>query len=96
VLSAELKQNQLLSVQVTYHPGWRARVNHAVRRVMKDPVGLLLIAPECEGRCVVDLEYADDAEMRVARIASWTAMAAAIVWVIASLLRRNRAPSVRY
>lgn len=96
VLAADLRKNQLLSVQVTYHPGWRARVDRAERRIMRDPIGLLLIDPECEGRCTVDLEYGNDAEMLAARIASWTALAAAIVWVITSLLRRNRAPSVRY
>ena len=96
VLTADLAKNQLLSVQVTYHPGWRARVNQAGRRVTKDPIGLILVAPECEGRCVVDLDYEDDAEMFVAGTLSWTALAGAIVWVTASLLRRRRSPSVRY
>jgi hypothetical protein len=84
---ANMQKNQLLSVQVTYHPGWRARVNGVARRVMKDPIGLLLIAPECEGPCVVDLEYGADTEMLVALTLSWTALLGALAWMIVPPLR---------
>jgi len=83
VLTADLQKDQLLLVQVTYHPGWHARVNGAARPVSKDPIGLMLIAPQCSGRCVVDLEYSDDAEMLAARIISWTALAGCLLWIIA-------------
>jgi hypothetical protein len=96
VLAADLNRDQLLAVQVTYHPGWRARVNASERTITKDPIGLLLIAPQCAGRCTIDLEFQDDTEMLVARMASWTALSGSMLWVLASLLRRKRAPSVRY
>jgi uncharacterized membrane protein YfhO len=96
VLTADLQKDQLLLVQVTYHPGWHARVDGAVRRITKDPIGLLLIEPACQGRCVVDLEYGDDAEMLIARTVSWAAIAGAILWVIVSLVRNRyrRSPPV--
>jgi hypothetical protein len=83
VLAADLQKDQLLLVQVTYHPGWHARVNGAARPVSKDPIGLVLIAPQCAGRCVVDLEYGDDAEMLAARVISWMALAGGLLWAIA-------------
>jgi hypothetical protein len=87
ILTANLQKGQLLVVQVTSHPGWHARVNGAARRVAKDPIGLLLIEPECEGRCVVDLEYGDDAEMLSARIVNSAAIAGALIWVILPAFR---------
>jgi hypothetical protein len=89
VLTPDLQKDQLLLVQISYHPGWHARVNGAVRRVTKDPIGLLLIEPQCEGRCSVDLEYGNDAEMLIAHIVSWTAIAGAIFWVAVSLVRKR-------
>jgi hypothetical protein len=83
VLAADLQKDQLLLVQVTYHPGWHARVNGAARPLSKDPIGLVLIAPQCAGRCVVDLEYGDDAEMLAASVISWTALAGGLLWAIA-------------
>jgi hypothetical protein len=96
VLTADLQKDQFLLVQITYHPGWHARVNGAARRVTKDPIGLLLIEPDCEGRCVVDLEYGDDVEMLIARTVTWTAIAGAILWVAVSGMRKRdgRRPSV--
>jgi uncharacterized membrane protein YfhO len=96
VLTADWQKDQLLLVQITYHPGWHARVNGAARRVTKDPIGLLLIEPACQGRCVVDLEYGDDAEMLFARTASWAAIAGAILWVVVSFVRKRdrRSPPV--
>ncbi|HKX00413.1 MAG TPA: hypothetical protein VJN43_21930 [Bryobacteraceae bacterium] len=87
VLAANLQRSQSLLVQVTYHPGWRARVNGAPRRVTRDPIGLMLIEPECDGHCTVDLEYGDDAEMLAAHMASWTALAGGLAWIIFAAVR---------
>jgi len=95
VLTADLQEDQLLLVQVTYHPGWHARVNGVARPVTKDPIGLTLIAPQCAGRCVVDLEYGNDAEMFAARLLSWIALVGGVLWTIAGPLRMrywNHAP----
>jgi hypothetical protein len=96
VLTADLQKDQFLLVQITYHSAWHARVNGAARRIKKDPIGLLLIEPACQGRCVVDLEYGDDAEMLITRTASWAAIAGAILWVVVSLVRKRdrRSPPV--
>jgi len=96
VLATDLEKDQLLLVQITYHPGWHARVSGAVRHITKDPIGLLLIEPACQGRCVVDVEYGDDAEMLIARTVSWAAIAGAILWVVVSLVRKRywRSPIV--
>ena len=83
LLTADLQKDQLLLVQVTYHPGWHARVNGAARHVTRDPIGLVVVAPQCAGRCVVDLEYGDDPEMLTACGISWTALIGGLLWAIA-------------
>src|SRR5207245_10184906 len=90
VLNANLHADQSLRVQVTYHPGWHARVNGESRRVSRDPIGLMMVEPRCEGRCVVDLELGDDVEIVVARMVSWTAVGCAFIWMLLSV------PRVRY
>lgn len=52
-----LKPGEILSTQITYHPGWHASVNGASRRVRADGIGLMAIYPDCLGNCEVRLEF---------------------------------------
>jgi len=87
VVTADLQKDQMLLVQVTYHSGWHARVNGAARSISRDPIGLMLIDPQCAGHCVVDLAYGNDVEMLGARVVSWTTLAGGLLWAIAWPLR---------
>jgi len=87
-IHAALRHDDVLSVQVTYHPGWHALVNGASRRVFGDGLGQLVIEPNCDGQCSVQLAYDGGVEMLTARIVSWTALAGCLVWIAASLRRR--------
>jgi uncharacterized membrane protein YfhO len=80
-ITANLERSQILSVQVNYHTGWHARANGRPCRVTADRLGLLVIEPACDGRCTVELSYDGGAEMWLARILSWCAMLAGIVWI---------------
>jgi len=57
VIIAELEPHQLLAVQVSYDPGWRAWVRGKPRRITRDALGQMLIEPRCAGRCRVELSY---------------------------------------
>ncbi len=81
VITAPLARGQILSVQMSYHPGWSATVEGEPRRVMRDHLGQIEIEPGCEGPCTVELTYDGGTEMRVARAISWTAVIAGLMWL---------------
>jgi hypothetical protein len=68
-IAAEIPAGDLISVQVSFDKGWRARVNGVEQRIAEDVLGMMVIYPQCSGSCVIDLRYEGDPEMRVARIA---------------------------
>jgi hypothetical protein len=88
---ADLSRDQVLSVQISYHPGWHARANGEPRLIHEDGLGLLVIEPECAGRCVVDLTYDGGTEMAVARFVSYSTILLAIAWILLSRLRSSPA-----
>jgi hypothetical protein len=87
-MTADLRRDQVLSVQITYHPGWHASVDGQPRRAFRDNLGQLAVAPACDGPCRVELDFDGGAEMYVARLVSWSAMLGGLIW---ALLRRRTA-----
>lgn len=69
-IDARMKPGELVSAQITWDPGWHARVNGAQRRVMPDGIGLMAVDAGCAGDCRIDLEYDGGTERRVCRMAS--------------------------
>jgi hypothetical protein len=90
---ADLSKDQVLAVQISYHPGWHARANGEPRRIQEDGLGLMVVEPECAGRCVVDLTYDGGTEMAVAKLVSYSTILLAIVWILWRRLRS--APAAR-
>ncbi len=86
-----MKPGQVLSVQETWMPGWRARVAGRDVPVRGDKLGLIVIEPNCDGACEVDLSFGVIPEGWVCRILSLLVTCLAI-W---SLARRGPAPDVR-
>jgi len=79
---AELSKGQVLSVQVSHHPGWRAAIAGQPRRVHADGLGQMVIDPECAGQCVVDLTYYGGLEMTVVRAISYSTILFGIAWAL--------------
>jgi len=77
-----LRPEQLLSVQITFDEGWRARVNGQTRRIWGDRLGQVVVEPRCDGGCTVELDYAGDLWARVARWLSPLALVAGSGWTI--------------
>ena len=88
-IQAPLRPDDLLSVQITYHPGWHALVNGVRRKVFGDGLGQLVIEPKCDGPCGVQLIYDGGFEMLTARLLSWSALAGCLIWIAVSLRRRK-------
>jgi hypothetical protein len=83
-VKAALQRNEILSIQIAYHPGWRATVRGEPRPAYRDRLGLLAVEPKCDGPCTVELTYDGGLEMHLARLLSWTALAGGIFWVLGS------------
>lgn len=88
VISAGLERDQILSVQISYHPGWTATVNGQPRRVLRDNLGQLAVVPECQGPCSVEIAFLGGTEMLLARIVCWAGLLGGLVWAV----WRRRAP----
>jgi hypothetical protein len=67
---AVMTTDQVLSVQINYHPGWHARVNGREARVNRDALGLMYIAPQLDGPCDIQLTYDGSLEYKLCRIVS--------------------------
>lgn len=80
-ITADLRPQDLLSVQVTWDQGWSAAVNGEPRRVWGDKLGQLVVEPRCAGACTVELSYDGGFELRFARWVSVLALAAGAVWI---------------
>ncbi len=54
-----------MSVQTTYHQGWRATVNGIRQRTFADGLGMLVIEPACRGDCEIHLRFDGATEAKV-------------------------------
>jgi hypothetical protein len=89
-IHATLRPGQVVSVQITYHPGWHAQVNGAPQPLVRDGLGLMIVKPDCSGPCTIDLSFDGGAEYKAARVASWLAALAALLWLATDILGWKR------
>ena len=66
-------------MQVSYDPGWHARVNGEARKLERDGLGLMWIRPGCNGACELDLAYDGGWELRLCHYLSLAAIAALLL-----------------
>jgi len=83
-----MSRGQLLSVQVTYDPAWRAHVGGRDVPIRKDGLGLMILDPACDGPCDVELFYGATAETWFCRVMS-ALVAAGLVTALGLRSRRN-------
>ncbi len=90
VIAAELARDQILSVQISYHPGWRATANGRPVRLYGDPLGQIVVEPNCSGACRVELVYDGGHQMRLARAVAWAALFTGVAVCLAPVVGRRR------
>ena len=88
LITAMLERDQLLSVQVSYHPGWTVKVNGQMRATFGDHLGQLVVEPQCEGPCAIELIYDGGPAMSLIRLLSWGAVLAGLGWLGMDRYRR--------
>ena len=88
-IQATLSPQHVVSMQISYHPGWHAKVNGANKAIGEDGVGQMYVEPNCNGVCQIQLFYDGGPEMRIVRgvaIAAWI-----LAFIIVVLNFRNPA-----
>jgi hypothetical protein len=63
----DLGRDEVVSVQMAFHPGWHARADGKELRIARDALGLMTIYPVGIGASTIDLFYDGGVEMRVAK-----------------------------
>ena len=81
-ITTEMSPEQLLFVQMTYHPAWRAWVDGEPRRVRQEPLGMMIVEPRCDGPCEVTLEFDGGLEMLLARLLCGLTILGGLVWFV--------------
>jgi hypothetical protein len=87
-IAGNLAAGDLLWVQVTFHPGWRASGNRFIER---DALGFMVIDPACSGPCEVTLRFDGGREMQAARAVTWMTLLVGLAWIGYERLRRRAA-----
>ena len=84
----------VLSVHISYHPGWRATVAGQAVPIVRDALGQMAIAvPPCSPACTVDLVFDGGMEARLARWAQRLALLLLVGLTVSSW--REHAPRLR-
>jgi len=69
-IRTRLAPDEMVSVQINYHPGWHAMAKGGERPIRADGIGLMVIDPNCTGDCEIRLNYDGGWESRLCRAAS--------------------------
>jgi len=87
-IQAMASSEQALTIQVSYHPGWHAKIAGQPRKVNRDGLGLMWLRPGCAGPCDVELDYDGGWELRMYRYISFTAIGGLLLIPLAASRRR--------
>jgi hypothetical protein len=69
-IHARVNPNQVLSIQVSFDPGWRALANGQPQRIERDGLGLMTLRPSCSD-CEIRLDFHHSREELVCIVAAW-------------------------
>jgi hypothetical protein len=72
----------VLSIPISYHPGWRAQVAGREVPVESDGLGHIVLDPACNGPCTVELTFTGGREWLWSRLASALTLLALAAWAI--------------
>lgn len=80
-------EGHLVSVQIPYHPGWQASsLGHPIP-VSKDALGMMILAPNCNGLCSISLEFSGGREAVIQKLISFAAWTTAVLAIFVGIIR---------
>jgi hypothetical protein len=79
---ANLRPDDLVSVQVAWFPGWKATVRGAPQQVSADGMGFVLVRPQCTGDCEIELTWTGRGDLTLSAALSLASLAllGAMIW----------------
>jgi hypothetical protein len=89
VITATMQPDQVLSVQVSWDPGWSAYSGGKLIPIGSDKLGEMVLEPHCSGACSVELQYDGGTEGRIARVLSLLALAGGLGWILVAIWRKR-------
>ena len=84
---SQVRKGQVVSVQISDHPRWRATVNGLRQPTHADALGLMVIEPACDGECDIDLVFDQASEIRWTKWLQIVGLVLAFGWPFADRLR---------
>jgi hypothetical protein len=87
-IHAVVSAGQVISTQVSFHPGWHASAGGNPQKVYSDGLGFLVVKPACQGSCDLTLWYDGGSELRIT-----SAVSIATMLLVLFLVLRLRLPS---
>ena len=69
-IHATIAADQAISIQVSEHRGWHARINGRAAKIERDGLGLMWLEPGSAGPCEIELNYDGGVELRACRYLS--------------------------
>jgi hypothetical protein len=90
VITADLKPDHILSVQITWDKGWKAYTGGRRVHAWGDKLGQMVVEPRCSGPCTVELKYDGGTEGIYARAIQRLALAGGVLWILVAILWRKR------
>jgi hypothetical protein len=93
-IHAVTRPGQVISIQVSYHPGWRASVNGKPAELHRDGLGLMWLESGIGGPSEVNISYNGGTQLWVCRVITLTALVLFLAFFpLRFLVQRFRAPS---
>lgn len=90
-VNATTAPGEVVSLQITYAPGWVAEVNGATVPLHGDPRGMMWLAPRQAGPCRIVLRFRGSVEEWLSRVASYGTLLGLLGWALfAKRLQRAR------
>jgi hypothetical protein len=86
-IHAVVPPGQVISTQVTFHPGWHASAGGNPQQVYADGLGFLVVKPACQGSCDVTVWYDGGAELRITSAVSIATMLLVLLLAFRALRR---------
>lgn len=94
-VAARAGPGQVISVQISYDPGWEASTGGRRLRILPDGFGQMVIELPSPGAYVVELRYTGGGEAMLARVSFYAALVAVGMAELAHLRRKSRTRSAR-
>jgi hypothetical protein len=88
-IQTSVNAGQAVSVQTCYHHGWHAIANDRAAPIRRDGLGFLLIEPQCQGPCRIELSYNGGAEYILCRCLSYLTLLGVAAYFLSTHKRRK-------